>query len=195
METFNPPEMIVHIQIHSYTTSEVALQEWLEDKSFNEIGKICMGAKAMIMKNIDLGIGTTNGAMCKIKSINTTSRGEINGIAVVVDTTVAMLTIRCLKHKRKAINGKWFHKSTFPLTLAYTITGHKSQGATTSNKALLIFRGVFTPSLTYVMLSRVTERTMLRILHSPHPDIQTNSTRVLITNNASTHMKVITTRE
>jgi hypothetical protein len=63
---------------------------------------------------------------------------------------------------RYTFNSKFF-KSTFPLVLAYAMAGHKCQGATICSKVLVDVRKAFSFGLTYVMLSRVTKRTHLRI--------------------------------
>ncbi len=50
----------------------------------------------------------------------------------------------------------FFYKATFPIILSYAITGHKAQGTIISNKVIVNIQIAFAPSLTYVMLSRVT---------------------------------------
>ena len=55
-------------------------------------------------------------------------------------------------------------KCTFPCALGYAMTGHKSQGATFDMDTIVDMREAFTPGLLYVMLSRVTQRSKLRIV-------------------------------
>jgi len=58
--------------------------------------------------------------------------------------------------------------------LGYTITGHKSQGATISFKVMIHIREFFARGLVYVMLSRVTSRKNLKIVNNLQPsDIHT----------------------
>ena len=57
----------------------------------------------------------------------------------------------------------------FPIVLAYAMTGHKSQGATISNKVIVHIRNAFAPGLTYVMLSRTTNRQNLNIVKKLQP--------------------------
>ncbi len=52
----------------------------------------------------------------------------------------------------------YYYKESFPITLAYAIIGHKSQGTTISSKFIINIKEAFAPGLTYVMLSRVTNR-------------------------------------
>ena len=65
-----------------------------------------------------------------------------------------------LKKRKTKFNhthvGKNF-KSTFLLALAYAMTRHKAQRATVAAKVIIDTHEAFTPGLTYVLLSRVTE--------------------------------------
>ena len=64
-----------------------------------------------------------------------------------------------------------FFKSTFPLTLAYAMTGHKCQGATFKTRTIVHMLSAFTPGLLYVMLSRVSKRTLLSVVGELTPDL------------------------
>jgi ATP-dependent DNA helicase PIF1 len=58
----------------------------------------------------------------------------------------------------------YYYKTTLPITSAFAITGHKSQGATISSKDIIDIKEAFAPGLAYVMLSRVTNRIFLKII-------------------------------
>jgi ATP-dependent DNA helicase PIF1 len=64
----------------------------------------------------------------------------------------------------------YYYKASFPIMLAYAITGHKSQGATISSNVLIDIKEAFAPSLTYVMLLRVTNRKNLKIIENLIPN-------------------------
>ena len=64
-----------------------------------------------------------------------------------------------------------FIKSTFPLTLAYSMTGHRSQGATIEGDVIIDVASAFSPGLLYVMLSRIKKRSQLRIVGRLTPDM------------------------
>ncbi len=55
-------------------------------------------------------------------------------------------------------------------SLAYAITGHKSQGTTISSKVIMGIKKTFALGLTYVMLSRVTNRMFLKIIGNFTPN-------------------------
>jgi ATP-dependent DNA helicase PIF1 len=64
----------------------------------------------------------------------------------------------------------YYYKTSFPITLAYVITGHQSQGTTISSKVIIDIKEVFAPDLTSVMLSRVTNRKKLNIIGNFTPN-------------------------
>jgi len=67
-----------------------------------------------------------------------------------------------LRSTREWLKGQSVCKrSQFPLTLAYAVTVHKSQGVTVEQAVLNISETEFTPSLTYVAVSRVKKLTGL----------------------------------
>lgn len=64
-----------------------------------------------------------------------------------------------------------YTKRTFPLALAYALTGHKSQGQTLHGLTVLDVEEAFAPGLMYVALSRVQARSNLRLLRPLAPDM------------------------
>ncbi|KAL0022698.1 hypothetical protein WJX77_003008 [Trebouxia sp. C0004] len=74
-----------------------------------------------------------------------------------------------VKHYVIRFEGKRYSKSTFPLMLAYTLTVHKSQGATL-DFAIVDLSDCFCPGLSYVAISRVRHRGCLRLMHRPTPE-------------------------
>jgi ATP-dependent DNA helicase PIF1 len=54
--------------------------------------------------------------------------------------------------------------------LAYAIIGHKSQGTTISSKVIIDIKKTFAPGLTYVMLSRVTNIFLKKIIRNFTPN-------------------------
>lgn len=64
-----------------------------------------------------------------------------------------------------------YFKSTFPLILAYALTGHRAQGATITGKVIVDVRNCFAPGLLYVMLSRICSRDQVYIVGRLTPDM------------------------
>jgi len=77
-------------------------------------------------------------------------------IIKIISTNIQiMLKRQTLQHKytSKTYN----YKTSFLIVLTYAITSHKAQGATIQSKVIIDIKNSFAPSLTYVMLSRVTK--------------------------------------
>jgi hypothetical protein len=160
---------IMPVRTLSNATAVPELQEWLHDPHFNLLPQVAVGAKVMITQNLDLSLGAANGAMCTVAAVHTATDGEVRSITVRITATgsefvVKRTTISSLYH-----NGRHYYKTCFPLQLAYSITGHKSQGATISDLCVVYVRDAFAPGLLYVMLSRVTNRTNLLLLRRLTP--------------------------
>ena len=110
----------------------------------------------MLRRNIDVTLGLVNGAI-----------GKIRGIPRCIDhaNKVDALTIMFSNHqehclKRVTTKFEVFDKayvicSQFPITTAYAITIHKSQGLTLSHVLTDIGNTIFTCGQAYVALSRV----------------------------------------
>jgi ATP-dependent DNA helicase PIF1 len=62
-----------------------------------------------------------------------------------------------------------FTKTTFPLQLAYAMTGHKSQGATIIGPCLIDLHTAFQRGMVYTMLSRVRSRQQLALVRDLQP--------------------------
>jgi hypothetical protein len=66
--------------------------------------------------------------------------------------------------------GMRFTKTTFPLQLAYAMTGHKSQGATITGPCLIDLHRAFQRGMVYTMLSRVRSRQQLALVRDLEPN-------------------------
>jgi hypothetical protein len=158
------------IDVRSNATNIDELQGWLHDPDFNQIKTVAVGCLVMLTVNINLGRGLANGTPASVQSISLDLHGQVDSITVTIHHSgkSLKLTRRTIQYKY-TFNGK-FYKSTFPLALAYAMTGHKCQGATICSKVLVDVRKAFSPGLTYVMLSRVTESRHLKIARQLLPD-------------------------
>jgi hypothetical protein len=164
-------ESTIHsINIRSNVTAIDELQGWLHDPDFIQIKTAVVGSLVMLTININLERKPANGTPASIWSINLDLQGQVDSIIVTINHSgkSLKLTRRTIQYKY-TFNGK-FYKLAFPLALAYAMTGHKCQRATICSKVLVDVRKAFSPSLTYVMLSRVTESRHLKIAHQLYPE-------------------------
>jgi hypothetical protein len=64
----------------------------------------------------------------------------------------------------------YYYKGSFPIVLAYAMTGPKSQGITIATNMLIVIRNAFSLGLTYIMLSLVTNQKKLKIRGTLFPN-------------------------
>ena len=160
---FFPSEHIVEVPVETNAPPE--LETWSACPKFHQLSHVAIGARVLITENIDFAKQAVNGATAEVFDLQYNDNGDLASIIVKLHSNGALAKIeRSLTNYRQVKGLQTYRKSTFPLALAYSMTGHKSQGCTLSGKVLLVISAAFAPGLTYVMLSRVTNRINLRIV-------------------------------
>lgn len=146
-------------------TEDTAWYEtWLSNTHFHRLPFLAIGAKVMLTTNMTTLEQGANGDFAYVMSWKLDPNGDVKSIQVFVPRSNKLKQIgRSLSQSISHRCGH-FRKCTFPLALAYAITGHKSQGGTLSDTTIIHMDGAFAPGLAYVMLSRVTERRHLKIV-------------------------------
>ena len=146
------------------------LKPWLEDPKFHELPDIAVGAKVMCTQNGPPGSGLVNGLSGTVVALLNQKGGVVRdgrkfgAISVHFDGQAAPILVKRVRSKIRYHEGGSYRKSTFPLILAYAMTGHRSQGATIAFTMLVDIKSAFAPGLLYVILSRVTNRKFLKIV-------------------------------
>jgi hypothetical protein len=178
LRKFYSAREVREVGVHSTAHNVPDLHEWVHGSpdsrdSFHRLTHVARSAKVMITSNIDLATGAVNGAIGTVVDWSRNRQGEINCIYVNIASSGETIKVHRTDFKHTPHNNKTYHKSTFPLTLAYAITGHASQGLTLTTPTIVHIRNAFVPGLAYVMLSRVTTRNLLRIVGDLTPDMFT----------------------
>ncbi len=146
------------------------IQPWLNNKTFNHMQTIVVGALVMFRNNINIQKGVVNGAIATMTSIIFDTKNNVTTIEVQQPTNSIKMVLKKHTFKHKYTYDGYYYKATFPITLAYAIIGHKSQGATISSKVIIDIKEAFALGFTYVMLSRVTNRKNLKIIGNLIPN-------------------------
>ena len=127
---------------------------------------IKLGCKVMLRRNIDITLGLVNGAIGTIRSV----KFSINQASLVESMTIHFGDDRVhqltrVKSKFQVLEKAYVIRQQFPITIAYSITIHKSQGLTLHNVVADIGNSIFTCGQSYVALSRVTNLTGLHLIN------------------------------
>ena len=114
---------------------------------------IACDARVMLIKNVDVSKGMTNGCMGHVSEIiRPNENSKPTCIKVKFDNdNIGTQTIEMFQESM----GKKFSRKQFPLKLAYACTVHKVQGMT-MDKAVVNLKNIFLSGQAYVSLSRVT---------------------------------------
>ena len=152
--------------------------------------RLKIGAKVMIVHNINTADSLTNGQIGQLMGIIKTTGGEVDKLiiklnhkkagaenkrkhqqltsrypeCVVIDRVAIQYTLR----KRSGEAGATATVIQFPVKLAFAMTSHKVQGQTIQmpTKVVLDLNSVFEDAQAYVMLSRVQQLEQIYILNS-----------------------------
>lgn len=140
------PEVLEICNDLSITKQETELNNIVNSNQISEILELKKGAAVMCLVNVDLENGICNGSQGTVVDFN----GKIpivkfsNGVQMSMDV-----------HYYQSNDYPTLAIGQIPLTLAWAITIHKSQGATLSMAQIDIGTSVFEYGQSYVALSRV----------------------------------------
>jgi ATP-dependent exoDNAse (exonuclease V) alpha subunit len=146
------------------------VQAQLQQPDFHTLTHVAQGARVVLTANLDLANGACNGAIGQVTSVHHNSAGVLYRITMVLAHNNHTINVYRSKHRTRYVELHAYSMHTFPLMLAYAITGHRCQGATFHTPVILHVRSTdWCPGLMYVMLSRVTNRRLLKIVGALTP--------------------------
>ncbi|HIC31856.1 MAG TPA: hypothetical protein EYO76_08045, partial [Flavobacteriaceae bacterium] len=145
------------------------------DTLFLDVLKLKIGARVMMIYNVDTSDGLTNGALGMVAGYHRDKTGRIRFIMVKFDKDTAgeemrkdfpeiskngqtpVKVVTCSYSNSKEKHAVRIEVTQFPLKLAWAITSHKSQGITVMKPKPMVsdMAKHFTSNQTYVVLSRV----------------------------------------
>ncbi|XP_071963825.1 uncharacterized protein [Antedon mediterranea] len=123
---------------------------------------IALNARVMLIKNVDVKKGLTNGCMGHVHEIVKPNRNA-KPVSIKVKFDNNEIGVQAIEMFKESMGNKYSRKQ-FPLKLAYACTVHKVQGLT-MNEAVVCLKNTFAPGQAYVALSRVTSISGLTIEH------------------------------
>ena len=127
---------------------------------------IKIGCKIMLRRNIDVSLGLVNGAIGTVCAVKY-SIDQLN----VIDNIIVKFNdgnehhLEKVNSKFQILDKAFVIRRQFPITSAYAITIHKSQGLSLHNVITDIGNSVFTCGQSYVAMSRVTSLSGLHLIN------------------------------
>ena len=169
------PEEIHEVKIESYGDEPVPaeLSEWLNDPEFHQLNDVAIGCRVMLTENINIGNNRIlpNGTICIVGNIDF-KQGAVHSIEVLPVNGSSLSNQGGFWIRRGSAYGARnvryngttsFTKTTFPLKLAYALTAHSMQGETLKVPTLIDIHEIFSAGMMYVIMSRVSERSLMYI--------------------------------
>jgi hypothetical protein len=151
-----PTNQIYVIQLETNARNVKRIQSWVNNKRFNHMQHVALGALVMLTENINLKVGATNGTIGIITKLEFDLEDNVYSISIALNPSRYMQIVQKKSIQNKHDSQGHFYKTLFPLMLGYAITWHKSQGAMISSKMMIHIHEFFAQGFVCVMLSRVT---------------------------------------
>ena len=127
---------------------------------------IKIGCKIMLRRNIDVTLGLVNGSIgtvCSVKySIDQCS--VVDAINIKFDDGKEQV-LEKVSSKFQVLDKAFVVRHQFPISSAYAITVHKSQGLTLKNVLVDIGNNIFACGQAYIAMSRVTSLSGLHLIN------------------------------
>ena len=139
--------------------------------------RLCIGAKILLKRNISVESGLVNGSVGVVKGFNTKQvddRLETTAVNVQFCNTEQSVRIERQSCTFEVLKSIFYTRKQFPLTLAFAITIHKSQGLSLKTAIVDVGQSCFGSGMAYVALSRVTSLAGLHLVDVAREKIVAN---------------------
>ena len=131
---------------------------------------IKIGCKIMLRRNMDIQKGLVNGAIGTICSVKYSidQSNVIDSLTIKFDDGIEH-TLEKVNSKFQVVEKAFVIRQQFPISSAYAITVHKSQGLTLHSVLVDIGNNIFACGQAYVAMSRITSLSGLHLINfDPH---------------------------
>ena len=126
---------------------------------------LAIGARVMLRKNLDVTNKLVNGSMGTLVEVVYDKYEVIRLLKVKFDNHDNVINFERDLRKIQIYSNAFLYRKQFPLTIAYAMTIHKSQGLSLKCVLADLGKSVFSPGMSYVCLSRVTSLDGLHLLN------------------------------
>ena len=158
-------DTIVSKQMQSKLTASYkkTIQDSTRTAGLETCLQLCIGAKVMLRRNLNVECGLVNGSIGSVVNF-VTSPTQITQISVKFDNMPEPVKIGRESCTYEVLQSIFYTRKQFPIMLAFAITVHKAQGL--SLKIAIVDAGPasFGSGMIYVALSRVTKLEGLHLI-------------------------------
>ena len=140
--------------------------------------KLANGARVMLRKSLDVTKGLVNGSMGTLVDVVYDKHETIQLLKIKFDLYSSVIDLARDTRKIQIYSNAYLYRKQFPLTIAYSMTIHKSQGLSLKCVLADLGKSVFSPGMAYVCLSRVTSLDGLHLLNLSVPKIKASKSAI-----------------
>ena len=128
-----------------------------------------VGSRVMLRRNIDNSKGLVNGALGTVVGFNYgNDNSTVNNIIINFDQIPGKTIVDRISADFEKQRNFYVTRSQFPITLAWALTVHKSQGLSIKHLMIDLSHRLFEPAMAYVALSRAHELKNVYLIEFDH---------------------------
>lgn len=135
-------------------------------------------SRIMLRRNLDLSKGLCNGRLGYIKKIHYALDQTITSLSILFDGDDSETKIEKITAPYELYRNVYTSRTQFPITLAWSITIHKSQGLSLDGVLVGLGSGIFEPGMAYVALSRARSIKNVHLIDFTNSSLKCNSKAV-----------------
>ena len=158
-----------NIRVKKHAENAILNMDRLDDPrntaGLEKVLTVAKGARIMLRKNLDVKEGLVNGSVGVLHDFILDKDGMIEKLAVLFDGKNSPTLITRDKRKIRIFNSAYLFRKQFPISLAYGLTIHKSQGLSLKCVLTDLGKTVFSDGQSYVALSRVVSLDGLHLIN------------------------------
>ncbi|XP_054260220.1 ATP-dependent DNA helicase PIF1-like [Macrosteles quadrilineatus] len=141
---------------------------------------IKVGAKVMLLRNIDVTVGLVNSAIGTVTGLrfNTDNSDDVDSVTINFDCGITHHLQR-VNVKFQVMDNAFVYREQFPISMSYAVTIHKCQGLSLNSVIIDIGESIFTCGQSYVALSRVTSLEGLHLINFNPRDVKPQKSAIL----------------
>jgi len=113
------------------------VENGLHDSKFDHIIYVAIGARIIIIENMNIWKGVVNGTFATITTIIFNNDKIITNITIKIISTNIQIMFKRQTLQHKYTYETCYYKTSYSIVLTYAITGHKTQGATIKFKIII----------------------------------------------------------
>ena len=137
--------------------------------------RVSVGSRVMLRRNIDTGKKLVNGSTGTIINLKVNQYDQVQQIVVKFDEISDPVELNRDKRKIRIFENAYVYREQFPITCAYSITVHKSQGLSLKCVMADLGDSIFSEGQIYVALSRVQTLSGLHLININFNKIKASS--------------------